>query len=60
MEKNIKLVIRFGLKSFLVDAFGDKYTGKVMPYQLARQLYDFKDVSDDVIRRKQNQCRLLN
>ena len=44
MELLIKPVVRTGLMSFLASAFGDMCSGQVTPIQLAKQLFEFKDV----------------
>ena len=51
MDTLIKPVVRTGLMSFLIMAFGDLYTGLVTPIQLAKQLFDFKDVGCVVYKR---------
>ena len=50
----VKPVVRTGLMSFLAYAFGDMYTGLVTPTQLAKQLFDFKDVGLVVYKRSKS------
>ena len=40
--------------SFLIIAFGDMYSGLVTPIQLAKQLFDFKDVGHVVYNRSKS------
>lgn len=54
MEEMIKPVVRTGLMSFLASAFGDNYTGLVRPIELAKQLFDFKDVGTVVYKRSKS------
>ena len=51
MSLLIKPVVKTGLMLFLVNAFGDMYTGQVTPLQLAKQLFEFKDVGSIVYKR---------
>ena len=61
MNEHIRPINRIGIKHFLVESFGDKYSGLVSPMELSKQLYEFDKVGDIVYRRKnlkkQNQYR---
>ena len=51
MQIMIQPVLRNGLTMFLIDAFGDNYSGKVTPIQLPRQLFQFENVGEVVYNR---------
>ena len=54
MAEMIKPINRIGIKHFLVDSFGDRYTGLVSPMELSKQLFNFENVGDVVYKRKQS------
>ena len=55
MEDAMQLVLRNGLIMFLVEAFGDKYNGKVTPLELSKQLCNFVNVGQIVYDRPNSQ-----
>ena len=54
MDAFIKPIVRNGVMYFLAEAFGDMYSGVVTPVQLAKQLFDFKDVGTVVYKRSKS------
>ena len=52
MSKVIKPINLNGIKSFLVEAFGDNYNEKVTPNSLAKKLFNYKDVGEVACQRR--------
>ena len=52
MSSNITKICRAGIKTFLVSAFNDEYTGKITPMQLAKKLKEFPNAGQLIYKRK--------